>query len=504
MTATVGVRYHAALAAMPDDATPSTPQESAERTPASRRTFVLGVIATVLCVAAAMAVVSHNATRHEELIGYDVGNHLLYAQTLSQWRLPMPEDTPEFFSAPLPYVVPAVTLWFHEAGTDAAWEAMAESWQVANIVYAAITCVALVLLVGEGLGRDGQGWLGRLAPAGAAAMFGTLPVVSRTFSMARPDAMCAAVTVLAALGVIRLCRRPDSSLARWAACGLLLGLTPLTRQWGVLTALPMSAILTLYAFRALPFRVALSRLLLAAAVAFASGGWFYLSLETRFGSAVSFNRDADLEASKRLTYDPPPPAPGLVPAALFTTPVRENLRGRPGWMVYADFWGDYWFYYNVMARDGRGNFVAGGRAKPGARRRASGNYDQIVPYLGRVCAVAVLPTLILLAGGVWAGIAGVRRWWRDPDAAATPLVLFAAIAGTAVGFSWFVVNFAHGHSYDTAKGAYLMHIVPLVVAAMALMLAALARRRPWVATALVVLLGLAALYMFEACMTKYV
>ena len=49
-----------------------------------------------------------NAVLHNPYVGYDVDDHIAYLETLAQARLPWVEDSDEFFSPPLPYVLPAI------------------------------------------------------------------------------------------------------------------------------------------------------------------------------------------------------------------------------------------------------------------------------------------------------------------------------------------------------------------------------------------------------------
>src|SRR6266550_9324002 len=49
-----------------------------------------------------------NACLHDPFVGYDVGEHLKYIETLAKMRLPTVTDTAEFYSPPLPYVLPAL------------------------------------------------------------------------------------------------------------------------------------------------------------------------------------------------------------------------------------------------------------------------------------------------------------------------------------------------------------------------------------------------------------
>src|SRR5262245_8754319 len=52
-------------------------------------------------------IVLYNVARHDVHVGYDASDHLGYARTLAQWRLPGPQDSSEFFSPPLPYAIGA-------------------------------------------------------------------------------------------------------------------------------------------------------------------------------------------------------------------------------------------------------------------------------------------------------------------------------------------------------------------------------------------------------------
>src|SRR5687767_7793966 len=66
-----------------------------------------GIWITSLVVAINLLVLINNIL-HDPGIGYDAQSHLDYVYVMP-YRLPTPEDTSEFFSAPLPYLIPSVT-----------------------------------------------------------------------------------------------------------------------------------------------------------------------------------------------------------------------------------------------------------------------------------------------------------------------------------------------------------------------------------------------------------
>src|SRR5438093_3098503 len=71
-----------------------------------------------------------NAVFHDPWIGYDGEAHVQYIEALAKLRLPAMEDTPEWYSPPLPYLLPA--LW-RAAGFSLT--SAAKAAQLLNVVY---------------------------------------------------------------------------------------------------------------------------------------------------------------------------------------------------------------------------------------------------------------------------------------------------------------------------------------------------------------------------------
>lgn len=67
-----------------------------------------GNAAWILLLIAINGIVLSNAVRHDPRVGYDAADHLKYIEVLSEYRLPTRSDTAEFFSPPLPYLLPAM------------------------------------------------------------------------------------------------------------------------------------------------------------------------------------------------------------------------------------------------------------------------------------------------------------------------------------------------------------------------------------------------------------
>ena len=52
-------------------------------------------------------IVLYNSFFHNPLTGYDAGSHIKNIQ-IYPFRLPSPEESSEYFSAPLPYILPSI------------------------------------------------------------------------------------------------------------------------------------------------------------------------------------------------------------------------------------------------------------------------------------------------------------------------------------------------------------------------------------------------------------
>ena len=479
----------------------TTPAPSEERpTGAAPRRWV-AVVVTAAVIVLVNLVVLRNALTHEPLVGYDVPDHVAYAQVLAKGHLPGPKESREFFSAPLAYAPPAVMAAV--SGEDRP-RGVGRAWQVLNVFYSVTLCVALAAATARLVPPDGR-WA-RFAPAAAVAILGTLPVYYKTFAQARSEPLLATLAVVALLAAIQMCRKPGGKAWRWAAFGFLVGLLPLTRQWGVFAAAPLGLVAAAYAFARLPYKAAVGRVALAVAVSGVTCGWFYLTLQYRFGSMTAFNQEPqsfDLKKHPRDAYLDWPLA------KMANDPTRPNLKYRFGPVLYSDFWGDYWGYFLLYSKrapdDKDGRYYTGRDAE---RQRAGGrlpertNYDVMPAYLGRVNVVSVLPSLILLAGVGWGLIAGLVALRHRPDLAAGRLMATGVVLLTFAGYFWFVVSYTDDKT-DEIKASYLLQLVPCLALLTAAMLASLARRHPRLAVAAVAVLALAAVHNARAFWSVY-
>src|SRR5262249_54153008 len=139
--------------------------------------------------------------------------------------------------------------------------------------------------------------------------------------------------------------------------GLASGFLLLSRQWGVPLLAGVMLFALLVALRHPERRWMIRTLTVSGVVAVIVGGWFYGILYARFGSLREFNRPPapfSFDNQPREFYT------GSGNGKLFTGPVRRAFPNQVGPIFYSEFWGDYWCFFLVYARDpGSGHWVDG-------------------------------------------------------------------------------------------------------------------------------------------------
>ncbi|NQZ95821.1 MAG: glycosyltransferase family 39 protein [Myxococcales bacterium] len=403
-----------------------------------------GAIAIIVLV---HVVLAYDAFVHDPNIGYDAGDHWAYVETLAEGRLPLPRDTREFFCPPLPYAIPAL---LRAIGVATPWAAKAA--QGLNVAFSLALFAALL-----GICRELRPGDRRLAMY-AVALLAIFPVYYRSFVQVRGEPMLAAFVVTSVWLALRTVRRSEGSWRDAAVLGAALGGVLLSRQWGGFVFPAIAAFFGFVAWRDTPRRRAhLQSLAVAFAVAGILGGWFYARSVVRFGSVAAFNR---APASFSTTSQPTSFYVGLGGAELFNEPVREAFPNEFFPIFYSDVWGDYWSYF--LVRQPPFGPLRGGRPHVDSNRAV------MAPYLGRVNAFSVLPTLffalaVLLALAASRRLVAVRgppepRFATDIARALIVACLLCSLAG----YAWFLIRHPIPDRGDTIKATYMLQVFPFV------------------------------------------
>jgi hypothetical protein len=186
-------------------------------------------------------------------------------------------------------------------------------------------------------------------------------------------------------------------------------------------------------------------------------------------------------------------------------PVRDAFDKHPVWLFYADTWGDYWNYFLTSARDHRGRLVKAvliDRTVDSGRSKGN-NVRTMPPYLGRVCAVSIVPTLLMI-GGIGYGLWQLGRWPRSLEASRRIVlpVLALGVTFTLAGYCWFVATYPNVR-LDTVKASYPLQMFPLIAIVTAAMWCALRDRWPRVAVALGALVLIVFVHNLGTVFTRY-
>lgn len=443
--------------------------------------------------------VAVNAYLHPPSVGYDAPEHLAYIATLSELRLPAPEDSAEFFSPPLSYVVPALVM--RVTGMD--------------IIAAGHVAQAMNVLLSLGLTWMLLQTCLLLSPTirfrmGVLLCLGMMPVYYKTMAFVRPEpyvALFAVATLQLALRVFAL--RGDK-LWHKLLLGLALGLAVLSRQWGIfmVPAVVLLAGIVMIQDKRARWRHARA-LAVALAVGLVTAGWFFVHLDARYGSITAFNRQG--VAGFSFANQPTKFYMGSGDPFLFTHPVRPAFSNQAIPIFYTETWGDYWCYFIVAGRvPSTGEWVSGLPFRNAFERRRvpAGlrvNRFRMAPYLGRVNLVSLLPTTFLLLAfslAVPAIVEALRGRCMSSTQAAT-LLAFLVVAVSAGGYSWFLIQYPELAKGDTIKATYMLHIFPCLALLGGLLLehVRIQKREYYILT--VVLLAAVWAHNLPACITHF-
>lgn len=447
----------------------------------------LGRQRLALAIAAAINIlVLVNVIFHHPKIGYDVAGHLDNV-AVYPLRLPGPEDGGEFFSAPLPYLLPSIVDKFLDPTLSTVTRRTIDSKFMQSLnIFLSLGITILLWKIAETLKPGSETFKISLF-----AMLEVLTVYYKTFSQARGEPYVAFFVALVFYMTLKHLERLSTLTWRdGAKFGLVLGLLILSRQWGffIFPALAGLAGIILLKHRTHFWRYA--RMVTAAVVtAFFVGGWFYLHLFFSFGSFTTFNREPSGFSFSNQPLDFY--ITTFVPSGkLFQTPVREEFNETMMPIFYSDVWGDYWGYFTYIHSD---------------LFAYKANGETMIPYLGRVNLVSIYPSLILLAGLAFGAIA----LWRSLSAPALDprqafqAFLFLFVLVSWLGFLWFLISYPILPSEINNKATYMIQIfmaLPLLAAGL------LDRLRAWRAAAYslaVLLLALVTAHNLPAMVTRF-
>jgi len=448
-------------------------------------------------------IVLFNAVFHDPSAGYDAWDHHNYIKALGHFRLPTIEDSHEFFSPPLPYVLPAAVLFSSYKlctllGVKYAYAPFLsfKFGQIQN-VFVSVLLTLHLLKIASAL-RPGNISF-RIYSLG---FLGLLPVYYKMFSVIRGEPFVALFAVLSTYYILTVIfSEPQNIYTSGLVLGILLGLLILSRQWGFFFFPPILFLALIVAVkrqnRALPFiKMILLSLLIAAIV----GGWFYLLHKVKYGSMTVHSKPVVVKSS--FSNRPAKFYFGTGLPELFSNPVRPSFKGQFIPELYSGLWGDYLGYFVYTRFPFRSAFYHRLGNETGKN-----DLKTTAAYLGRVNAVSMVATALLF-GGFLFGFRYLFRIFRNRFCDQYTinlgfiLVLLNVVA-SFLGYQWYLhIRFVTGPP-SWIKASYLLHMFPFVAILAADFMIAVKNKHNRLAWWLTVLLLITFVHNFQVMITGY-
>ena len=373
-------------------------------------------------------------------LGYDGQHHKWYIEVLP-FSLPTEQETKEFFSPPLPYLVPSIVdkfcdksveLNLIEANCSIVYGNAGQIFQVFLLLLTFIILCKIVEIIFPKNNEFANVTL---------LIFTFLPVTYKSFAMIRGEPYVVFFMFLLIYKFLLILLKKESLSNKNALnVGILLACLALSRQWGLLLypafAMSWFLVLRLYGFNF--FKKYTMFLTKAFSTGILLSSWFYLTLYTRYGSITAFNRDPNTFSFNNQPFSFYFEFPLI---HIFTTPIRGfDLTNKLIPVLYSDTWGDYWGYFILRA---------GG---------LNTNFD-IVPYLGRVNLVSLIPTMLMIFG-IFFTIFNFKH--LNFEQKIFYYIISFCILFTWIGYLWFLIKYPNLGYGDTIKATYILSLIQLL------------------------------------------
>ena len=373
-------------------------------------------------------------------LGYDGQHHKWYIEVLP-FSLPTEQETKEFFSPPLPYLVPSIVdkfcdksveLDLIETNCSIVYGNVGQIFQVFLLIMTFIVLCKIVEIIFPKNKEFANVTL---------LIFTFLPVTYKSFAMIRGEPYIVLFMFLLIYKfLLLLLKKEGLSNNNALVVGVLFAGLALSRQWGLFLypAFAMTWFLALRVWSFNFFKNYTFFLIKAFSIGIFLSSWFYISLFTRYGSITTFNR-------KPLTFsfnNQPFSFYFDFPLIdIFTNPIRGfGLTNKLIPTLYSDTWGDYWGYF-ILRRSG-----------PYA------NFD-IVPYLGRVNLVSLIPTMLMLFG-IFYTLFNFKN--LNFEQKVFYYIISFCILFTWIGYFWFLIKYPNLSKGDTIKATYILSLIQLL------------------------------------------
>lgn len=392
-------------------------------------------------------VLTYNLLHYDPIQGYDGEAHHSYVQNFLNIFVPGKTDQPssnltyEFFSPPLPYILPTFINEICKFSISSLnkLEICQDVYGFLNILFLSvlflITLVIYMKIIKIIFNKEKTFNLTILLTIGIFA------ANYKAISMIRGEMYILFLNSFLVYRFLLLVKNSfEYKKQDIFVFGIIIGLLAMSRQWAFLL-FPAYFIVYFLVEKAYKEKY-IKFMVFSFVVGFLISAWFYIGLYIEYGSFTTFNQSPTKFrfSNQPLNFYLPFTNEALL---VFTHPIRPNFKNQLLPILYSDLWGDYWGYFSFTSRS-----LLTGR-----------NQANIGAYLARVNIISLLPTFFL--------VYGFKQSFKSLKNSKTGNVDFLnkyiviSILISFFGYLWFLISFP-SPSGDTNKATYIIQLFHLL------------------------------------------
>jgi len=389
----------------------------------------------------------YNLFHYDPILGYDGEAHHAYVQNFLNIYIPGKTNQPasnftyEFFSPPLPYVLPTIINEICKPFSEAVnyIEFCQNIYGFVNIIFLSLAYLSLLFIymkiVKKVLGSK------NMQSSVTLLILGLFSTNYKAISMIRAEIYILFLSALLIYRFLLLMEKSYEYNTRDVLIfGSIIGLLALSRQWAFL--LFPAYFIVFFFIEKKNKKNYFQFLTYSFMIGFTISSWFYFGLYVDYGSFTSFNMESTsfsisnqsqnfyILSSEAVSY-------------FFSKPIRPYFGNSFFPILYSDLWGDYWGYFSFTSRSldiGRNQLLIG-------------------DYLGRVNIVSIFPSLLLVYGFINSlkSIYSEKRTTLD----FLNIYITFGIIFSFFGYLWFLITYPE-ITGDTIKSTYIIQLFHLL------------------------------------------
>lgn len=430
----------------------------------------------------------YNLFHYDPIQGYDGEAHHAYVQNFLNIFIPGKTNQPsinftyEFFSPPLPYILPTFVNEICKFSNSSLnkLEYCQDVYGFVSIFFLSTLFIATLIIYMKIIKKIFNN--NEVFNLSVLLTIGIFTINYKAISMIRGEAYIFFLNALLIHKFILLAERSFKYKKHDIyVFGIIIGLLALSRQWAFLL---FPAYFFVYLFVEKIYKKNYLKFLISSfLVGFLLSGWFYIGLFFEYGSFTTFN----LSPTKfRFSNQP---INFYLPIfnesfMVFTNPIRPYFKNQFIPILYSDLWGDYWGYFSFTSR-----FLLEGR-----------NQLNIGSYLARVNLVSLIPTIFLFYT-FGKSIRSSQKLNNKKLEILNKYIVFAVFI-SLIGYLWFLISYPTD-SGDTNKATYIIHLFHLLGLSGVLYIEKLKTSNPKLSFSILTILFLVFIHNVSAMMSHF-